>query len=42
MVKPNIQRFTENGLVFEDGSEIEHVDHVCVFLRFCFVIRNFR
>ncbi|PAV61205.1 hypothetical protein WR25_06839 [Diploscapter pachys] len=27
-VKPDIKQFTETGVVFEDGSEVEHVDEV--------------
>lgn len=27
-MKPDIKRFTETGVVFEDGSEVEHVDEV--------------
>uniref|UniRef100_A0A915DHG7 Flavin-containing monooxygenase n=1 Tax=Ditylenchus dipsaci TaxID=166011 RepID=A0A915DHG7_9BILA len=28
VVKPNIQSFTPNGIVFVDGSEVKHVDQV--------------
>ena len=27
-VKPNIKEFTENGIIFEDGSVVDHVDDV--------------
>ncbi|PAV84801.1 hypothetical protein WR25_13705 [Diploscapter pachys] len=27
-VKPNIKRFTESGVIFEDGTEVDHVDEV--------------
>lgn len=27
-VKPNVTRFTEHGVVFEDGTVAEKVDHV--------------
>ncbi|EFP10703.1 hypothetical protein CRE_03531 [Caenorhabditis remanei] len=31
-IKPNIANFTEYGIVFQDGSKIEHVDEVTVFV----------
>ena len=30
-VKPDIKQFTETGVVFEDGSEVEHVDEVTLW-----------
>ncbi|KAK6746691.1 hypothetical protein RB195_000142 [Necator americanus] len=35
-VRPNIQKFTENGVIFEDGSFVEHVDEVILATGFKF------
>ncbi|VDM40357.1 unnamed protein product [Toxocara canis] len=36
IIKPNIASFTENGILFEDGSHIEHVDEVVVSTGYSF------
>ncbi|CAD6187813.1 unnamed protein product [Caenorhabditis auriculariae] len=42
-IKPNIVKFTENGIVFEDGTKVEQVDEVVMSTGFSFefsVIEN--
>ncbi|KAE9547032.1 hypothetical protein FO519_009755 [Halicephalobus sp. NKZ332] len=35
-VKPNIKEFTEEGIIFEDGSVVDHVDEVVLSTGYCF------
>jgi dimethylaniline monooxygenase (N-oxide forming) len=36
IVKPNIQSFTENGLIFDDGTSIDHIDEVIMSTGYSF------
>ncbi|KAI6175911.1 Dimethylaniline monooxygenase [N-oxide-forming] [Aphelenchoides bicaudatus] len=36
IVKPNIQSFTENGLIFDDGSSVDNIDEVILSTGYSF------